>query len=209
MACKVCINKIPYKFPELQYFKFQASYYEQTDGAAMGSPESPVVANIYLEMFEELALRMATHPPRIWRYYVEDTFCVITKTEVEGSWATSTAYVFHCGARSGWQVTVPRHTPPPQEQWIPWHKHLQKAHPHRPCLNFSSHHPRHGCCVLPLLLSANHPPSREYTGYKLKRTSWPARVKKVGNCRTLARSDRHCPVAKRAHSFNVSPSFGV
>ena len=50
----------------------------------MGSPVSPVVANIYMEMFKELALRTATHPPRIWRYYVDDTFRVITKTEVEG-----------------------------------------------------------------------------------------------------------------------------
>ena len=50
----------------------------------MGSPVSPVVANIYMEMLEELALRTATHPPRIWRRYVDDTFCVITKTEVEG-----------------------------------------------------------------------------------------------------------------------------
>ena len=65
------------------YFKFQGSYYKQTDGAAMRSPVSPVVANIYMEMFEELALRTAAHPPRIWRCYVDDTFCVITKTEVE------------------------------------------------------------------------------------------------------------------------------
>ena len=66
------------------YFKFQGSYYEQTDGAAMGSSVSSVVANIYMEMFEELALRMATHTPRIWRRYVDDTFCMITKTEVKG-----------------------------------------------------------------------------------------------------------------------------
>ena len=50
----------------------------------MGSPVSPVVANIYMEMFKELALRTATHPPRIWRRYVDDTFCMITKTEVKG-----------------------------------------------------------------------------------------------------------------------------
>ena len=30
----------------------------------MGSPVSPVVANIYMEMFEELALRTAEHPPQ-------------------------------------------------------------------------------------------------------------------------------------------------
>ena len=50
----------------------------------MGSPVSPVVANIYMEMFKELTLRTATHPPQIWRHYVDHTFCVITKTEVEG-----------------------------------------------------------------------------------------------------------------------------
>ena len=66
------------------YFKFQRSYYEQTDGAAIASPVSPVVANIYMEMFEELALRTAEHPPRIWRRYVDDTFCVMKKTDVEG-----------------------------------------------------------------------------------------------------------------------------
>ena len=31
----------------------------QTEGAAMGSPVSPVAANIYMEIFEELALMMA------------------------------------------------------------------------------------------------------------------------------------------------------
>ena len=32
-------------------------YYQQKDEAAMASPVSPVVTNIYMEMFEELALR--------------------------------------------------------------------------------------------------------------------------------------------------------
>lgn len=40
----------------------------------MGSPVSPVVANLYMEMFEEIAIRTAEHPPQ---------FCVMKKTEVE------------------------------------------------------------------------------------------------------------------------------
>ena len=37
-------------------FTFQNQFYKQLHGAAMGSPCSPVVANIYMEFFEEKAL---------------------------------------------------------------------------------------------------------------------------------------------------------
>ena len=56
------------------YFQFNDSFYEQTDGAAMGSPLSPILANIYMEFFEELAISMATKKPSIWLLYVDDTF---------------------------------------------------------------------------------------------------------------------------------------
>ena len=39
------------------YFVFQGQYYEQVEGAAMGSPLSPIVANIFMENFEAKALR--------------------------------------------------------------------------------------------------------------------------------------------------------
>ena len=41
------------------YFQYQDSYYEQTEGAAMGSPLSPIMANIYMEHFEEMAVESA------------------------------------------------------------------------------------------------------------------------------------------------------
>ena len=37
-------------------FSFQGKFYKQLHGAAMGSPCSPVVANIYMEYFEKRAL---------------------------------------------------------------------------------------------------------------------------------------------------------
>ena len=49
------------------------SYCEQTDGVAMGSSVLPVVVNIYMKMFEKLALRTT---PRICRCYGDNTFCV-------------------------------------------------------------------------------------------------------------------------------------
>ena len=33
------------------YFSFQNKFYEQVEGAAMGSPVSPIVANLYMEHF--------------------------------------------------------------------------------------------------------------------------------------------------------------
>ena len=45
------------------YFVFQGKYYEQLEGAAMGSPLSPIIANIYMEEFETKALSTAPNPP--------------------------------------------------------------------------------------------------------------------------------------------------
>ena len=35
------------------YFSFQDQFYEQVEGAAMGSPVSPIVANLYMECLEK------------------------------------------------------------------------------------------------------------------------------------------------------------
>ena len=45
------------------YFTFQGRYYEQKEGAAMGSPISPLVANLYMEDFEKKAINSAPHTP--------------------------------------------------------------------------------------------------------------------------------------------------
>ena len=43
-------------------FVFQGQYYQQMEGAAMGSPLSPIVANIFMEQFEKEVLETAPHP---------------------------------------------------------------------------------------------------------------------------------------------------
>ena len=35
------------------YFTYQEQHFEQLEGAAMASPISPIVANLYMESFEE------------------------------------------------------------------------------------------------------------------------------------------------------------
>ena len=62
------------------YFLFQGKYYEQVQGAAMGSPISPLIANIFMEEFEVKALQSFPNPPSMWLRFVDDTF-VISKAE--------------------------------------------------------------------------------------------------------------------------------
>ncbi|XP_011861944.1 PREDICTED: uncharacterized protein LOC105558715, partial [Vollenhovia emeryi] len=45
------------------YFQFEGEFYEQTTGAAMGSPISPIIANIFMEHFENEILKKAPQKP--------------------------------------------------------------------------------------------------------------------------------------------------
>jgi hypothetical protein len=63
-------------------FSFNGQFYEQTDGVAMGSPLSPVIANYFMGYFEEMALEAATHKPLCWFRYVDDIFHVWRATRV-------------------------------------------------------------------------------------------------------------------------------
>ena len=65
------------------YFLYKGEYYLQIHGAAMGSPVSPIVCNIYMEDFEQRALAEATDPPRWWKRYVDDTYTVLKKGQAE------------------------------------------------------------------------------------------------------------------------------
>ena len=58
------------------YFCFDGKFYEQTDGVAMGSPLSPVIANFFMEDLEKSAIAQAPHKPMCWFRYVDDTFVI-------------------------------------------------------------------------------------------------------------------------------------
>jgi len=58
------------------FFSFQGKFYEQTCGVAMGSPLSPIVANLFIENFKTKALATAQFRPQKWKRFDDDT-CVI------------------------------------------------------------------------------------------------------------------------------------
>ena len=47
------------------FFLFQDQFFEQTKGAVMRSPVTPIVANLFMEAFEHRAINTAVNPPRI------------------------------------------------------------------------------------------------------------------------------------------------
>ena len=65
------------------YFSFQGTIYRQKFGTAMGSPVSPIMANIFMEWLEERAIVTAPHncKPTLWKRYVDDILEIIHKGE--------------------------------------------------------------------------------------------------------------------------------
>ena len=49
----------------------------------MGSPVSAVIANLYMESFEQQAITTSAYKPRIWKSYVDNTFTILDRGNVD------------------------------------------------------------------------------------------------------------------------------
>jgi len=61
------------------YFQLSDSFYEQTGGLAMGSPLSPILADLFMEKIEDEIRKDGQNHIKAWKRYVDDIFAVVGK----------------------------------------------------------------------------------------------------------------------------------
>ncbi|XP_071490039.1 uncharacterized protein [Diadema antillarum] len=81
-------NLTPDNIIELLSFILTTSYFQfngKKFGTAMGSPVSPIVANLSMEDLEQTVLSTAptTIKPRLWKRYVDDILAVVKEHSVD------------------------------------------------------------------------------------------------------------------------------
>ena len=65
------------------YFLYDGVIYTQVEGAAMGSPVSPIVTNLFMEWFEEHAIQTFMYEITLWKRYVDDTIVAMDDSLLE------------------------------------------------------------------------------------------------------------------------------
>ncbi|XP_062713445.1 uncharacterized protein LOC134290343 [Aedes albopictus] len=71
---------------EASFFQYDGKFYAQTTGVPMGSPLSPVIANLIMEKVEQEAMTKLEQkhiPLTVYRRYVDDCFLMGRKEDVE------------------------------------------------------------------------------------------------------------------------------
>ena len=70
------------------YFTYRGKFYEQVEGAAMGSPMSPIVANLYMESFEMRGLQSSPNPTSVWKRFVDTPLSSWRRSTRKNFWPT-------------------------------------------------------------------------------------------------------------------------
>ena len=92
--------------------KFRNKHYALSDGLPMGSPASPVIANIYMRALEERALSTFELKPKVWYRYVDDVFSITKKDTRSETTPTpqqpTSLNSFHRGVRERREIAILR-----------------------------------------------------------------------------------------------------
>ena len=65
------------------FFVYNDVIYKQIFGCPMGSPLSPIIANMVMKEIEQTALNTYLNPPSLWIRYVDDVHAIMENTEDE------------------------------------------------------------------------------------------------------------------------------
>ena len=67
----------------ITYFQYDNVCYQQIEGATMGLSVSPIVANLFIEDFQQKSLSSFHTPLKFWGRYVDDTMVIIDKNLID------------------------------------------------------------------------------------------------------------------------------
>ena len=67
---------------DCRYFIYSDKVYEQRKGLPMGSPASPIIADIVMEELLDASLEKLMTKPRAVTKYVDDIFCIMKKSDI-------------------------------------------------------------------------------------------------------------------------------
>ena len=101
----------------------------------MGSPISPIIADLFMEDLETRALNTSQHPPSLWKRYVDDTLTIIKKdykdtfldhiNSIDLNIRFTNEDPKEDGSKSFLDILYH-----PRRRWQTQHYCLQEAHPH-------------------------------------------------------------------------------
>lgn len=66
-----------------RYFQYDGKIYAQQKGLPMGSPASPIIADIVMEKLLDTCLEKLRVKPKIITKYVDDLFCIVEENEID------------------------------------------------------------------------------------------------------------------------------
>ncbi|XP_075148807.1 uncharacterized protein LOC142238661 [Haematobia irritans] len=88
----IFIEMLTFCIKDSRYFVYDDKVYEQRKGMPMGSPASPIIADIVMEVLLDSVLEKLTIKPKIMTKYVDDLFCILNKNDVQATLSALNAF---------------------------------------------------------------------------------------------------------------------